>query len=349
MGGASTAVAPWRTEPRSNRCRRNITRYLRDRVMVVTSNRGTTASSSSGDDSKTKPSPTVDPNKTNSNAFGPDNETTALALRPPETALTPLMTRLREKTRTFSYPPLNNLRLTVDQKWNEDKVGTGASVWDAADVLSNTLASTGLMKALQTCQIDSSVATNEHALQWWHGKSVVELGAGLGLSSMVCSALGAKVLATDGDDVVVQACSQVFLDNTEAIEASALHSVMTPPSAGRLLWGDQSDCQSIKRWIENANDASSNYPHVILMSDVIYGENELVWTLLLETLNAIAGPSTFIVLAHTKRGAKKTEKRFITLASEVGFSVINAETFVEQKDGFVAVTVVYALSRSDRS
>ena len=57
----------------------------------------------------------------------------------------------------------------------------------------------------------------------------------------------------------------------------------------------------------------------------------------------------FIVLAHTKRGAKKTEKRFITLASEVGFSVINAETFVEQKDGFVAVTVVYALSRSDRS
>ena len=45
----------------------------------------------------------------------------------------------------------------------------------------------------------------ETGMQWggWTGKSAVELGAGLGLPSIVASNLGAKMIATDGDDAVL--------------------------------------------------------------------------------------------------------------------------------------------------
>lgn len=43
------------------------------------------------------------------------------------------------------------------------------------------------------------------AASWssWKGKIGVELGAGLGLPSIVLSDLGAKMIATDGDDTVL--------------------------------------------------------------------------------------------------------------------------------------------------
>merc|ERR1711862_2032 len=37
----------------------------------------------------------------------------------------------------------------------------------------------------------------------WNGKSGIELGAGLGLPSIVASNMGAKMIATDGDDAVL--------------------------------------------------------------------------------------------------------------------------------------------------
>ena len=46
----------------------------------------------------------------------------------------------------------------------------------------------------------------------WKGKSGVELGAGLGLPSIVASNLGAKMIATDGDDAVLH----LLRTNTES-------------------------------------------------------------------------------------------------------------------------------------
>merc|ERR1712064_230746 len=45
----------------------------------------------------------------------------------------------------------------------------------------------------------------EGSARWnsWKWKCAVELGAGLGLPSIVASDLGAKMIATDGDDAVL--------------------------------------------------------------------------------------------------------------------------------------------------
>ena len=46
---------------------------------------------------------------------------------------------------------------------------------------------------------------DQSGMTWnsWKGKRGVELGAGLGLPSIVASKLGAKMTATDGDDMVL--------------------------------------------------------------------------------------------------------------------------------------------------
>jgi len=87
-------------------------------------------------------------------------------------------------------------------------LGFGASVYDCSIVLSWYCASleTGLLR----------------------DKEVIELGCGPALSSVVCGKLGARVLATDGDEASVDL----------ARENVALNSVESCVKAQKLLWGD---------------------------------------------------------------------------------------------------------------
>ena len=78
-----------------------------------------------------------------------ETTTTALALVPPTTALSPLMLRLNARSRTFEYPALGGMTLELRQAWSERDVGTGAAVWDAAAALADDLARDGGAVALR--------------------------------------------------------------------------------------------------------------------------------------------------------------------------------------------------------
>ena len=78
----------------------------------------------------------------------PGTTTTALALVPPTTALSPLMSRLNARSRTFVYEALGGMSLEMRQAWSEDDAGTGSAVWDAAAALADDLARDGAAVAL---------------------------------------------------------------------------------------------------------------------------------------------------------------------------------------------------------
>merc|ERR1712070_473986 len=57
----------------------------------------------------------------------------------------------------------------------------------------------------------------------WKGKTGIELGAGLGLPSIVVSNLGAKMIATDGDDKVLQLLSSNTRRNAPRCRVAKLY------------------------------------------------------------------------------------------------------------------------------
>merc|ERR1712216_115651 len=69
----------------------------------------------------------------------------------------------------------------------------------------------------------------EHAMRWnnWGRKHGLELGAGLGLPSIVASNLGARMIATDGDEAV----QNLLCMNTQRNAPSC--------RAHKLFWGTQ--------------------------------------------------------------------------------------------------------------
>ena len=78
----------------------------------------------------------------------------------------------------------------------------GMVLWDTSFVLGEFLSRQGDLAQVE----EFKTLMGESGMLWnsWKGKSGVELGAGLGLPSVVASNLGAKMIATDGDAEVLQ-------------------------------------------------------------------------------------------------------------------------------------------------
>ena len=192
----------------------------------------------------------------------PVTESTALALLPRSTSLTPLMDRLRAPARVFAYPDLN-VELTIAQRWDESGAGTGAAVWDSAELLARCIAETGAISALREHPTAArTVRDVDDARAWWRGKTVVELGAGLGLTSLVVASAGALALCTDGDERVVRMCAENADANARNVRRARAADERegarrrVPPLAARLLWGDEEDAAAAEDWIRTANDAA---------------------------------------------------------------------------------------------
>ena len=322
--------------------------------------------------------------------FTPDTTTTALALVPPETALSPLMSKLNARTRRFAYPALGGMTLEMRQAWSEDDVGTGAAVWDASAALADDLARDGCAVALRrfrdmagaSCDAGargrrssngSFVTPAGDARPWWRGAVVVELGAGLGVASLVAASLGARALATDGDESVCSMCARNARDNAGAVVQAAARAASSAlgdetrgdaraPACRRLLWGDARDALAAKAWIraqrrersgdgdgdgDGKEDDTPEHPDAILLADVVYGENDATWRALARTLRALAGPETAVILSHARRGDGAAMETFRASAERAGFSLEAAETKSESVNGFVAVIVTYALRLMD--
>jgi len=98
--------------------------------------------------------------------------------------------------------------LRVKQKWRES-AGVGSAVWDCGFVLAHYL--------------------DRYVRSRFNKKRVVELGAGVGLVSMVAGLHGALVTATDSDATVLDLARENFAQNLEFPE-----HIRTQ----RFLWGD---------------------------------------------------------------------------------------------------------------
>jgi 2-polyprenyl-3-methyl-5-hydroxy-6-metoxy-1,4-benzoquinol methylase len=143
--------------------------------------------------------------------------------------------------------------------------GTGSVVWSSSFVLAELL----------TRGAVPGIPVN------LEGRSVIELGAGLGLCSIVCAKLGAsKILATDGSEGVV-----------ELLARNAQVNLPLEPSfkAMRLQWGDLEATAPLGKF------------DIVVLADVTYGSNRGSWAALVATVQALCTKGTMVVWAHASR------------------------------------------------
>lgn len=141
----------------------------------------------------------------------------------------------------------------ISQKWTE--AGVSAVVWNASVFLSEWMEQSG---------ID------------WHGKTVLELGAGTGLSGMVASALGAHVTLTDRR-LALDLLKLNVKQNRDYLDPSV--------RVAELNWG------------QNLDEFAAVSPQwdVIIGADIVYIED--TFDALLATLRQLCGQKTDIYLA----------------------------------------------------
>lgn len=209
--------------------------------------------------------------------------------------------------------PLLQLKLSVAQLWGAGGGGTedpdyeagacvdghttGYTVWDGGVVLADLL--THPPEVLLSL---SPVMARRQAPRWsWEGKSVVELGCGVGaLPSFAAALQGASpVFCTDGDGAVIPE----LVRNVERLAETH------PQAAGRmrptmLRWGEGGEADAL---------GSTSIPvDVIVAADVLYVlGNPGAWGALLRTIVALSHPETMVFLTYTDRGNGKTMQRYL--------------------------------------
>jgi len=233
------------------------------------------------------------------------------------------------------------VELSLRQDWKPDgrggsNLGFGASVYDAAFVLSHFLAvlAPGVLP----------------------GRSVLDIGTGLGLSSLACALSGASVVvATDGDAQLLRECTLPNLKRNmrevaqlagwcAVAGASLPASLLEPPSSpqpsahgGDAQCACASDTSCISSQHAVASDAPSSSstaepppcskhvhvaplmwgnaeheaavvqclegsaPDVIVAADIVAAPYEESLPLLAESLTRLMGPQTTAYIAHKPR------------------------------------------------
>ncbi|KAJ9471155.1 Protein N-methyltransferase nnt1 [Diplonema papillatum] len=187
------------------------------------------------------------------------------------------------KTKIYHFPNAGALELS--QSWRRGGAGTGSVAWDASFVLAAYL--------------------DAHAPQLKRFDSVLELGAGTGLPSIVAAITGAPgrfVLATDGDEQVLP------------ILSSNLSSA--PPHAARaqamlFRWGCSDDSAEVSRVLKSraSRSSSAGSPVLILAADLLYRGSQSGWDGLIDALASFLRPSgSLCLMAITRREGELGEK-----------------------------------------
>lgn len=135
--------------------------------------------------------------------------------------------------------------------------------------------------------------SNPFCLETWDGKTVVELGAGLGLGSIAAGLAGARVTATDLFTTVSEQYGEDRKVDPGALLRANLdahaHRFKHPPSAANLMWGDAEAVATLPR------------PDIIIASDVVYPDSAR--EPLRATIEALcpAGSDAVVLIAHRWR------------------------------------------------
>mmetsp|Transcript_23181 Transcript_23181/g.50884 ORF Transcript_23181/g.50884 Transcript_23181/m.50884 type:complete len:785 (-) Transcript_23181:87-2441(-) len=197
-------------------------------------------------------------------------------------------------------------RLKHDQRNKEiggdpqrsDGRATGVALWEASFVLAEWLAR---QKGGLWDSDLPSLLPRRCRLRDWTKASVVELGAGLGLPSIVASHHGATVVATDGDSTVLR----LLKTNVERNLPKAARGAKKLLRASQLLWGDSDAITKL---------GLKGRPDVVLAADVVYASSsEELSTKLIDTMLNLSGPNTLLIMSNIMRfphGHKQGEEGF---------------------------------------
>ena len=135
------------------------------------------------------------------------------------------------------------------------------------------------------------------------GKTVLELGCGVGMCGIAACVCGAgKVIATDGDERSVELTLENIERNKQAFQSES------QIFAEKLAWADKSDTARV------ADLVGSGGVDLIIGSDIAACPYAEALPLLLECLLTFCGPSTTIIMTHKDRNV--VEESFWSMAKE---------------------------------
>lgn len=189
---------------------------------------------------------------------------------------------------------------------------TGATLWEDAYVLAEWISrqagpSSAALPALPAALRDRAS---------WAGLTAVELGAGLGLPSIVCARRGMRTIATDGDATVLA----LLTANVNASDAQKR------PAHGDGAPGGSPESVQVRQleWSVGGDPLSAlglaRAPDLLLATGCVYGASEAIFEALVATMEALAGPHTLVLMVHgngTAPGTLEMRGAFYDLASRV--------------------------------
>ena len=179
---------------------------------------------------------------------------------------------------------------------------TGGALWEGSLLLAKWLSAhptpaqaSASLPPIGTRLLGSGAWGGDAATQLtWLGRTAVELGAGLGLPSIVAGRLGLQTVATDSDaDVLALLQANTAKDNATAGLAAAgggAAALAQPVRVERLKWGEDAAPREAL--------GLTYPPDVLLAVDVVYGKEEKVWQALVETLVGLSDERTLVLMAH---------------------------------------------------
>lgn len=164
--------------------------------------------------------------------------------------------------------------LTIRQDWG-GSASTGAAVWNGANMAS--------------WYLENRIGNNVK------DKSVLELGAGVGFTSLVSHAMGAKeVLITDGNEDVLKLADKNIGLNCDVSDPSS-KTVRT----ARLQWNTEDEKSNL---ISPLTGKPWDY---VFASDVTY--KKAAWGDLLACISHLSGPNTKTILSMEPRNVGEVE------------------------------------------
>ena len=220
----------------------------------------------------------------------------------------------RQRELSFTFPALatkgkeEGLEISlVSHAPGRHLSGTGVALWEASFVLAEWLSrNPDPKKAVRALRRGNPSAPAQRRKPRF--SKVVELGAGLGLPSLLVASSGmveegGSVLCTDWDDAVLQLLR----------ENARRNRVQDVVDVSRLEWGE-------RQMLE---------PDLVLACDCIYGNDQAVWRALVNTIVSLCGcgdrDPPLILVANVRRypaDDPRGENAFFGMLHDAGFQTL---------------------------
>ena len=214
-----------------------------------------------------------------------------------------LLGPLLKREQRYRFAGLAPSEVVLQQRWREGGAGTGSAAWSASHVLAELLCR-GVSSLARDLRADEDPRGSSCAAALpdsWQGAVAVEVGAGLGLTAIVATRLGMRVVATDGDEPTLP----LLRANLAANDAAAVGGSENEGQERGWASGASGASAELLKWGSADCAAGRAPPDLVFAADVVYGEDLSVWRALARTLQDIAGERTVVLISQTTRYAKK--------------------------------------------